>query len=121
MTILRNDGAGNFVQRQRAPRRRAHQPRRVAAADFDGDGDQDLAVANQGGGVTILRNIGSGELRLSRATSPEAADQTPTSLFAADLDGDADRDLAVANIELRRRDDSAQPLGAADRAAAITS
>ena len=47
--------------------------------------------------MTILRNLGSGNF-VQPATSPEAAGQTPTSVFAADLDGDADRDLAIANL-----------------------
>ena len=46
--------------------------------------------------VTILRNTGTGNFN-QPATSPEFADGFPSSITAADFDGDADPDLAVAN------------------------
>ena len=97
VTILKNNGAGDFVQPPTSPEAAGSGSRSVAAADFDGDGDQDLGVANAGSDdVTILRNNGTGNF-VQPATSPEAAGDGPFSVTAADLDGDADPDLAVAN------------------------
>ena len=98
VTILRNLGAGNFAQPATSPEAAGAVPFSVAAADLDGDGAQDLAVANEGSrNVTILRNLGAGNF-VEPATSPERAGAAPSSILAADLDGDADRDLAVANF-----------------------
>lgn len=70
----------------------------LAAADFDGDGDIDLAAANygylgQGSTVALLRNNGAGGFLPPVAF---AAGGGPWKLAAGDLDGDGDVDLAVA-------------------------
>jgi hypothetical protein len=97
ISILRNAGGGNFSQPATSPEAAGGEPRSVAAADLDGDGDQDLAVTNKGtDDVTILRNTGAGNF-IQPATSPEAAGLDPGSLAAADFDGDGDQDLAIAN------------------------
>jgi hypothetical protein len=72
-------------------------PYSVFCADLDGDTDLDLAVANggeSGGYVSILKNYGNGTFE-----SPVnyAVGSAPQSVFCADLDGDGDPDLAVAN------------------------
>jgi hypothetical protein len=73
-------------------------PFAIVAADLDGDGDQDLAVANiASDNVTILRNNGSGKFA-QPASSPVAVGNGPFAIVAADLDGDGDQDLAVANL-----------------------
>src|SRR4051794_19267015 len=60
----------------------------MAAADLDGDGDQDLAVAdNLSGKITILLNNGSGKFTQS-ATSPVKVGSAPVEIVPADLDGD---------------------------------
>ena len=70
-------------------------PYSVFAADLDGDGDRDLAVANYyGGNISVLKNNGNGTFA---AAVNYAAGANPYSVFAADLDGDGDADLAVAN------------------------
>jgi hypothetical protein len=70
-------------------------PVSVFCADFDGDRDLDLAVANWGSdSVSILKNHGDGSF-LSAVNY--GVGDGPYSVFCADLDGDDDLDLAVAN------------------------
>jgi hypothetical protein len=100
VTILRNNGAANFNEPETSPEPVGFGPDAVAAADFDGDNKPDLAVANNNSNdVTILRNDGRDDFTAPE-TSPERAGSHPGSVAAADLDGDGDADLAVANIGL---------------------
>ena len=70
-------------------------PYSVCAADLDGDGDSDLAVANySSNNVSILKNNGDGTFA---AAVNYGVGINPVSVCAADLDGDGDSDLAVAN------------------------
>ena len=97
VTILKNRGNGSFFEPASSPVTGLDFPDAIVAADLDGDGDPDLAVANEGSGnVTILRNNGHGVFR-QPASSPVAVGDSPTSVAASDLDGDADKDLAVTN------------------------
>ncbi|MEP7126450.1 MAG: VCBS repeat-containing protein, partial [Byssovorax sp.] len=68
------------------------QPNSVAAADLNGDGKTDLAVANTTN-VSVLLNQGNGTF----AAINYAAGSNPTSVVAADLNGDGKADLAIAN------------------------
>jgi hypothetical protein len=52
--VMLGDGGGNFGQRVTFPVGRA--PRRLRAADFNGDGKADLATANGSGDATVLFN-----------------------------------------------------------------
>src|SRR3989304_8196514 len=70
-------------------------PSSVFAADLDGDGDQDLAVANAfSNNVSVLKNNGDGTYA---AAVNYAAGDGPVSTFATDLDGDGDQELMGAN------------------------
>ncbi len=66
----------------------------VTTADFDDDGNLDLAVTSADGFVEILLGDGAGGF----ITNGEFAAHTlPKEIHAADLDGDGDQDLAVVN------------------------
>ena len=71
----------------------------VFSADLDGDGDNDLAVANlTSNDVSVSRNNGHGTFTGMLDTVNYGVGGFPTSVFIADLDGDGDNDLAVANL-----------------------
>ena len=97
VTILRSNGSTNFVEPASSPEAAGGNPNAIVAADLDGDLDQDLAVANGGSDeITILRNAGNGNFA-ELGSSPEAGGDSPFAIAAADLEGDGDADLAVAN------------------------
>jgi hypothetical protein len=70
-----------------------------ALADVDGDGDLDLLVGSDAGGVTLFRNDGSRAVPRFLRDRRLALDVPP---FAApalgDLDGDGDLDLVVGGV-----------------------
>ena len=76
-------------------------PDSVAVGDFNGDGKQDLAVANYiSNNVSIL--LGDGAGHFSAPTDFDAGGG-PDSVAVGDFNGDGNQDLAVANSELTRR------------------
>ncbi len=79
-------------------------PKAVAVGDFNGDGYLDLAVANScgtdtscssAGKVAILRGDGSGGFSTLLSNTP--AGTGPSAVAVADLNGDGNLDLAVAD------------------------
>ena len=71
-------------------------PESVAVGDFNGDGKQDLAVANLFGDASIL--LGDGTGNFSAPTNFTAGD-APISVVVGDFNGDGKQDLAVANYQ----------------------
>jgi VCBS repeat-containing protein len=71
-------------------------PASVAVGDFNGDGNPDLAVANQlSGTVSVL--LGSAGGSFTRQTPDLTVGGFPTSVAVDDFNGDNDPDLAVTN------------------------
>ena len=71
-------------------------PASVAVGDFNGDGNPDLAVANQlASTVSVL--LGSAGGGFTRQTPDFAVGGFPVSVAVGDFNGDQDPDLAVAN------------------------
>ena len=96
--LLRNDGAGQFVDVSTAVGL-AHTGygQGVTIADYDGDGDPDVYVTRYGGN-TLWRN----ERNIGKFTNVTAQAGVGCSLWSlgaafADYDGDGDLDLFVAN------------------------
>lgn len=75
-------------------------PSFVAVADFDADGKQDIAVANQGGGLSVLAGSNDGKTFTAVAGSPFAmgTNYTPYGLAVGDFDGDKRPDLVIGNV-----------------------
>ena len=105
MTIRFGNGDATFGTQTYASGGALSAPRNLVAADFDGDGDIDVAVANFGADhVTLWSNSGSfGNLaNLFPAANADTSLTLPTSpltfgIITADFDEDGSPDLAVPN------------------------
>ena len=95
VSVLMNNGDGTFASK--VDYDAGLSPSSVFVADLDGDGDDDLAVANRySDNVSVLMNNSDGTF------APKVdydAGVNPTSVFIADFDGDGDNDLTVSNVE----------------------
>ncbi len=97
VSVLLGDGSGAFTTGPGSPIKVGQYPRSVAIDDLDGDGIDDLAVANSSSGsVSVLLGKESGT-PVSATGSPFAVGGGPSSIAIADLNGDLDLDLATAN------------------------
>jgi hypothetical protein len=95
VSVLTQTVAGTFTEAAGSPFALGSSVTGIVAADFDGDGDPDLAVAVYGADkVVVLKNGPSG---YAAEGAPIDVGSSPTRLAAADLNGDGRKDLAVAN------------------------
>lgn len=89
-------GDGSFTQAPDSPVGVGSTPDALAVADFNGDGDPDLAVANRDSADLSILVGGPGA---SFEASPPVAldtDGLPTDVVAGDFNQDGDPDLAIA-------------------------
>ena len=73
----------------------------IAARDLDGDGDTDIVTANTvfqeiEDNVSVFENLGGGRFAAARNF---VAGRRPSTMTAADFDGDGDIDLAIRNLD----------------------
>jgi 6-phosphogluconolactonase (cycloisomerase 2 family) len=93
VSVMKNNGDGTFAAA--IDYDVGSWPNSVCAADFNGDGKLDLAVANsKAENISILKNKGDGTF-IAAIECTVGSD--PESVCAADFDGDGKPDLAVAD------------------------
>lgn len=101
VVILLGDGLGDFTESDNLPSGGAL-PFELTRADFDRDGNQDLAVANTlSDNIQILEGNGDGAFTKGQ-TVPTGDETFPRSVQRGDFDGDRDQDLLVANAGTNR-------------------
>ncbi len=93
LSLLLGNGAGSFSLAPNGPFPGGAGPVSLAVADFNGDGNPDVATADDQGAVTVLLGNGAGGFTAAPG-SPFASNAT--SLAAADLNADGKVDLVVA-------------------------
>lgn len=92
-TIASSQGYGAYSSRTNYPT--SAKPYNIVSADFDSDGDNDLATANNtAGSLSVLMNNGDGTFATK---SDYSAGTDEYAIAASDLDNDGDIDLAVTN------------------------
>ncbi len=98
VSVMLGDGVGGFAQAAGSPfASGGNAPRGIESADFDGDGDADIAVNNQfPNNTAIFLNNGVGGFAAA-AGSPIAVGNGPFGLVKGFFNGDANVDLAVVN------------------------
>ena len=96
LTILIGSGTGTFTGASGSPVGVGRDPVAVVTGDFNSDGKQDLATANNvSNDVSVLIGAGNGTFSLASAVG---VNQYPEGLAASDFNGDGRQDLVTANL-----------------------
>jgi len=96
VAFYRNDGSGTFGPQEIITDQNTFEPASIAAADLDGDGDQDVLSSSLLDDTIFLhRNDGSGSFSAPEIITDQA--DGARSVFATDLDGDGDQDVLFAS------------------------
>jgi len=104
VTVLLGDGSGGFSATAQSPITVGSVATSAAIADFDGDGNQDLAIANGGSNdVTVLLGDGTGGFSEAAGSPFPVEDDVhsggyPYSIVAGNFGGDGLVDFATANL-----------------------
>jgi len=102
ISIFLGNGGGGFTATAASPIAVGSSPIYAAVGDFDGDGVQDIAIANTSDiTITVLRGLGTGAFT-PFAGSPfdsEAGSNGPLSVSVGDFNGDGIQDLVVGNSD----------------------
>jgi hypothetical protein len=93
--ILLGVGDGTFVKGQDF--NAGQTPNAILVGDFNGDGKLDLATANAGGSMSILRGHGDGTF--AAPVNYPTYGQTTVSIAAGDLNGDGITDIVLGNLD----------------------
>jgi VCBS repeat-containing protein len=106
ISVLRGDGTGGFatagtIASDSYPLSSLRGPTSVAVGNFNGDGDPDLAVANQlSGDISVLFGANltgfTGPIVVASGTDPVDPVSDPVSVVVGDFNQDGNPDLAVA-------------------------
>lgn len=100
LTVLLGDGAGDFTPFSDPLPEVGKSPTSVAAGDFNGDGLEDIAVANYASSdVTVL--VGQLGGFKSADGSPFKVGQAPVTVLLEDLNSDGKDDIVASNSEGR--------------------
>jgi len=78
-------------------------PRGISLGDFNGDGQLDIALTNEGtGSVTILLNSITTKGRFSTATTYASGANNPVGIAVGDVNGDKQPDIVVADYAAKK-------------------
>jgi len=98
LSVLLSDGRGGYEPPRTTPL--LIESLDVAAADFDRDGDLDLAITDTGRfweGLTVSLYMNDGSANFTFAGFSDAGTSGPSAISADDFDGDGWMDVAVAH------------------------
>ncbi|MDE3057337.1 MAG: VCBS repeat-containing protein [Bacteroidota bacterium] len=95
VSVFKNNGDGTFAAKVDYATGSNTFPSSVTAADLNGDGAMDLAVADYSNTVSVFKNNGDGTFA---AKVDYKTGSHPSPVIAADLNGDGAMDLAVTNF-----------------------